>query len=101
VQRRRADSAPIQLIDLILHEGDQRGHDQRRAGEHQRRQLEANRFAEPCRHHGQEISIVKDRSDERLLTTAKRCVAKVTVKGNLEISHRAAPLKQSSREQFT
>jgi hypothetical protein len=40
VQRRRTDPAPVQLVDLIFHQRDERRYDKRGAAQHECRQLE-------------------------------------------------------------
>ena len=47
----RTDAAAIELVDLVLHQRDQRRHHQRGSAKHDRGQLVAERFARPGRHH--------------------------------------------------
>jgi hypothetical protein len=79
MQRRSADPAAIQLIDLVLHQRDERRDDERRAREQERRELESQRLAGPGRHHGQEILSRQDRLDELLLSVAKGSVTEVAL----------------------
>jgi hypothetical protein len=71
MQRTRTDAAAIQLVDLILHQRDQRRHDQRDAGQHHRRQLIAERLARSRRHHRQHVAAAEHRRDDLFLSLAK------------------------------
>jgi hypothetical protein len=55
VQRGRRDSAGTQGIHLVLHQGDEGGDDDGGSLEQQRRKLEAERFARPRGHHGDQV----------------------------------------------
>ena len=63
-----ADAASIQLVDLILHQRDQRRHDERRPGQHHRRQLVAERLARSGRHHREHVAPAEHGGDDLLLS---------------------------------
>jgi hypothetical protein len=55
VDQRGRDPTLYQRIDLVLHERDQRGHDNGQAWTHQARQLVTEAFASASRHDAQAI----------------------------------------------
>ena len=65
-----------QLVDLVLHQRDQRGNDQRQAVHHQRRDLVTQRLAAAGRHHHQAILPADRGVDNRLLARTELLVAK-------------------------
>jgi hypothetical protein len=77
VQRRRPDAAPRQVINLILHQRDERRHHDRDARQQHRGQLEAERLAGSGRHHREHVAAVQHGAHERLLAGAKRRVSEV------------------------
>ena len=54
-----ADAAVVQILHLILHEGDQRGHDDRYPLPHQSRHLEAHGFTASGRENGKHIPVLQ------------------------------------------
>ena len=53
-----AGGDPLQRVDLVLHQRDQRRDDQRQVIADQRRQLVAERLAGACRHHDERVATV-------------------------------------------
>jgi hypothetical protein len=80
VQSGRPDAAPVQLVNLILHQRDERRDDQRRAGQEKCRQLKAERLSGTRRHDGQQVVTLDDRLDELSLSVAEGAVTEVLVK---------------------
>ncbi len=89
VQRRGADPPPVELVDLVLHQRDERRHDQRRARQHQRGQLEPQRLPGAGRHDGQDVPPLQHGPHEGLLAGAEGLVAEMALEGGAEIDHRA------------
>ena len=87
VERRGPETATVQLVHLILHQRDERRHDERRPGQQQRRQLKAERLAGAGRHHRQQIVAVENSLDELLLSVAESAVAEKPVKRSDEVPH--------------
>ena len=73
----RPDSGLGQSVHLILHEGNQRGDDQRDPGLHQRRHLIADRLPGAGRHDAQHIPALKDVVYDLLLSGPKFFMAKI------------------------
>jgi hypothetical protein len=73
----------LQRVDLVLHQRDQRRHDQRQVVAHERRQLVAQRLARAGRHHDEHVARRRpDRGPHRLLLTgAKGVEAEVLAQG--------------------
>ncbi len=65
----------LQGVDLVLHQGDQRGDDHARAPAHQRGDLVAQRLAAARRHQHQGVAAARHRLDDVLLVAAERVVA--------------------------
>ena len=72
----RVDALASQQVDLILHQRDQRRHDDRHAFEHQRRQLVAEALPRSGREDGEGRAAGEQRLDDLLLAGAELCVAK-------------------------
>ena len=89
MQRRCVNAAAIEIVDLILHERDQRRNDQRRTRQNDSRELIAERLARPCRHHRPDVFAAHHGGDEPLLPTAKRSMLKAIAKSREEIERRA------------
>ena len=79
VNRRRRDAAAGELVHLVLHERDERRDDERRARQHQRRELEAERLAGARGHDGEEIPPRERRPHDLFLARAEGPVAEVTL----------------------
>ncbi len=71
VEPRRVDAAPLQEVDLILHQRDQRRDDDRHPVEQQRRQLVAEALARPGREDGERGPPGEERLDNLFLSRAK------------------------------
>jgi hypothetical protein len=67
MQRAGPNSAAVQLVDLILHQRDERRDHERRARQHDRRQLIGERLARAGRHHGEHVVSAEDSLDDLLL----------------------------------
>ena len=70
-QRARLHPRFAQRPDLIAHQGDERGNDQRHTLPPDRGQLIAKRFASSRRHDGERVLTVQDRLDDLRLTRAE------------------------------
>ena len=68
VEPRRVDPASLEEVDLILHQRDQRGHDDRHPVEQQRRQLVAEALARAGREDGEGGPAGEKRLDDLLLS---------------------------------
>jgi hypothetical protein len=66
------DPAPLQEVDLILHQGDQRRDDDRQPVEEQRRQLVAEALAGAGREHGERRPAGEKGADDLLLAGTER-----------------------------
>ena len=75
----------LEVIDLILHQSDQRRHDQRQARQQQGRQLIAERLAAPGGEHGRCRVAVEQMIDDGGLPGKKLVEAKVLLEGNESI----------------
>lgn len=73
------DSAGPKGIDLILHQGNQRRHDDTDAISQQCRQLEAERLASARRHQHKRILSAKNPGDDFLLQRTKRLKSEDTL----------------------
>ena len=62
---------------LILHQRNQRRHDDRQPRRHQRRNLIADRLARARGHHAQRVPPADERGDQLLLTGAERIVSEI------------------------
>ena len=72
VQTQDVDAQMVQLVVLVLHEGDEGRHDEGLAREGQGWQLIAQRLARAGRHDGQGVLAVEDVADGELLPWSKR-----------------------------
>jgi hypothetical protein len=75
------DAAQAELVDLVLHEGDERRHDERHAGQQRRRELIAEGLAAARRHHAEDRAPLEDGGDEFLLAGAEGVEAPVATQG--------------------
>ena len=78
----------MQSVHLILHQGDQRRDNQRRATQHHRRQLIAERFAAAGGHDNDGILPFQDSAYDFRLTGAKTIEAEMLAQGNEGIVNR-------------
>ena len=67
VHLRGVEPEPVQLVDLVLHQGDEGRYDERHAGQVQRRQLVTERLARAGRHDGERVPALHRGSDDFLL----------------------------------
>ncbi len=74
IQERRFDAELAQCRDLVLHQRDQRRHDDRSAIAQQRRNLIAQRFSAAGRHQHERIAAANDLRDDGFLISPKRRV---------------------------
>jgi hypothetical protein len=81
----RRDAALPQGLDLVLHQRDQRAHDERRALEQERRQLVAERFALPGRHQRERVPAEQQPFDDLFLQASERREAEVLLELGLEV----------------
>jgi hypothetical protein len=63
VHRERVDPARGELVLLILHQRDERAHDDGEPGEHQRRELVDERLPAPRRHDDERVVPLEHRAD--------------------------------------
>ena len=75
VEPRRVDALAREQVDLILHQRDQRRHDDRHAFEHQRGQLVAEALPRSGREDGEGGAAGEQGLDDLLLARAERCVS--------------------------
>ena len=82
----------LQLIDLVLHQGDQRRDDQRQAVQSHGRQLVAKALSAAGRHDAQAILPGQNRGNDLLLSVAERGQAEARTGGirALELRNRAS-----------
>jgi hypothetical protein len=90
VQRASTNPPPIQLVDLILHQRNQRRHDQRDAGQQEGRQLESERLPGSGGHDRQNVMPVHHGTNDVFLTRTKRRMPELTMKRRQNINHRRA-----------
>ena len=81
-----------QAVDLVLHEGNERRNDQRHAGHHQGRQLEAYRLPCPCRHDGQAVAAIEKGLDDLMLARPERRIAKILFQKRFEFHQDNQPI---------
>ena len=89
----------LQVLDLVLHQGDERRHDQRDALFHHPRDLEAYRLASAGRQYGQHVLAGERIHNDALLHRPETLVAPVLLK-YVDRSHhirRSAPTRRSCR----
>jgi hypothetical protein len=67
VEHRRAEAGALERVDLILHERDERAHDERRAVEDARGDLIGERLPRARRHDADAVAAAEDRVDDLLL----------------------------------
>src|SRR5258705_6193253 len=77
MQRGRRNTATIELVYLILHQRDERRHDERRSPQHDRLQLIAERLARSGGHHGEHITTAEHGGHQLLLPRSKCLVAEM------------------------
>jgi len=90
VQIGRADAQLAQSIDLILHQGDERGDHERRSAEEASRKLIGERLAGSGRHHSDTVATREHGLDDGLLTRAERIVPERRLEGRARRSFRRA-----------
>ena len=71
------DASVIEVLHLVLHQCDQRGHHYGNSLSHKRRDLKTHRFSASCRKYGQHVAAVKSRVDYVFLTGPERVVSPV------------------------
>ena len=77
MERGGRDSLAGQLVHLVLHQGDERRHDQSRSGQEHRGELVADRLARAGRHHGEQVPARERGAHDVLLAGAEGPVAEV------------------------
>jgi hypothetical protein len=80
------NATPIQLVDLIFHQGDERRDDQGDAGQDDRGELIAKGRPGAGRHDREHIVAAQDRRNERLLSWPERLVAEVHAQRRQQIA---------------
>ena len=88
IEERGLDADIAQRIDLILHQRDQRRHDDAGAGAHECRDLIAERLAAAGRHQREAILAVEQRTDDAFLMQAETFVAEHLVELGAGERHR-------------
>jgi hypothetical protein len=68
VDLQRLETTPLQLVHLVLHQGDQRRHNDGGAGEVQGRELVTQRFPRAGRHDGEGVVALQHRTDHFILS---------------------------------
>ena len=93
VERRGGDSLARELVDLILHQGDQGRDDERRTVEQEGGELIPDRLPGAGRHHGEHVTARERGKHDVLLARAEGRVAEVAAKGvpGVYPLHSAAP----------
>jgi len=87
VQRRGPDAAPRQLVDLIFHQRDERGHHDRDPPKQYRWELKAERLARPGWHDGEDVAAVEHGAHHVLLTRAERRMSEMPPQRHSHIDH--------------
>ena len=85
-----ADAAGVQRVDLVLHQRDQRRHDQCEPWQQQRRQLVAQRLAAPCAKHRSGRVARQQVFDGLLLAGTELVEAEVLLQGGTGVGHSSA-----------
>ena len=75
IEQRGLEAIALERVHLVLHQRDERGHDQDRAAEQLGWDLKRERFAGAGGHDANAVSSIKDRVDDLALAGAKRRVA--------------------------
>jgi hypothetical protein len=88
VDERRRDAVVLQQPHLVMHQRDERRHDDRDAGLEYCRQLKTQRLAAAGRHDGQHIAAREGCANNRLLSRPKRVKAETTFQRAGEIGTR-------------
>ena len=91
VELRNAALTPsiAQRVDLILHQRDQRRHDDAGAGPDERRDLVAQRLAAAGRHQRQHVAAGEQRLDDRrLVQSGSSCSRRLLLEHALRLGHR-------------
>ena len=76
IEERRRNTRLRERRDLILHERDERGDDDREPRQHERGNLIADRLSAARRRHAQNVPAGQNRADERLLPTSEGAATK-------------------------
>jgi hypothetical protein len=87
VKSRHRDVPFLETLDLILHERDERRDDHRQTREQRRRQLIAQRFPLPGRHHGQHVAPFHDSADHLFLAWPEAGKAETLLELTSEVVH--------------
>ena len=77
MQRAGSNPAAVQLVDLILHQRDERRYHERRTRQHDRRQLVGERLTRSSRHHREHVVSAEDGIDDLLLPIPVFAVSEV------------------------
>ena len=80
VDGKSLDAPGFEVLDLVLHKGDERGNYQGYALLHQGRDLETDGLASSGRKHGQHVRTLQGGGDYRFLLETERAVAPVLPK---------------------
>ncbi|CAM2177626.1 conserved hypothetical protein [Burkholderia latens] len=88
IQQHAVDAERLQLVGLILHQRNQRRHDERHAVQMQGRQLVAQRLARPGRHRRKRVAPCQYAADDVLLSVAQ-------ARDPEALAHRPAQIAQS------
>ena len=86
-ERRRRPDLRGQLVDLVLHQRDQRREDERGGGSQHRRELVCQRLASARRHDRERVGAVEGGTDHRLLSGSEAVEAEELPKRGAEIGH--------------
>ncbi|OQC63121.1 MAG: hypothetical protein BWX50_01613 [Euryarchaeota archaeon ADurb.Bin009] len=87
VQRFGADPACLQVVDLVLHQGDERRYHERNAVAHDRRDLVAERFAPSGRKHRKDVAPGKEVLDNLPLVGVERRMPEVALQDQVQAIH--------------
>ncbi len=86
-QRRLGRDLGRKLVDLVLHQRDQRREDERRRGAEHRSELVGERLPRPGRHQRERVSAVHGRADDLLLAGAEVREPEQACQCGLELAH--------------
>ena len=90
VDERRRDAALHQRVDLVLHQGDQRRDHHREPGQHQRRNLIAQRLSAARRQDDHRVPAGQHRLDRARLSGAKLVVAEMLLQDGARVVDRSS-----------
>jgi hypothetical protein len=97
--------ARVQCVHLILHQGDERGDDDRHALAHERGELVAERLAAARRHHDDRVVAFEDGLDDFALARAELLEPEELPQGRLRrfrvFGHKDAPAWWAGKDDFT